>query len=84
MAFLLAALISPLMGKLFKLETNLLIKACFYSSRQSPDRHTLNLHIDFDKLFTIYSICFSFICADQTSILSLKTLKNTLPVDPGI
>lgn len=82
MALLLAALISAVMGKLFK--TNLLIKACFYSSRQSPDRHTFNFQIDFDKLFTLHSICFSCICAVQTSILSLKTLNNTLPVDPGI
>lgn len=80
MALLMAALISPLMGKIFKLETNLLIKACFYSSRQSPDQLTLYFH----KLFTIHSMCFSFFCADQTSILSLKTLNNTLPVDTGI
>lgn len=76
MALLLAALNSPLM---FKLETNLFIKVCFYSSHQSPGRRTLNFHIDFDKLFTLHSICFSFICAYQTSILSLKSLNNALP-----
>lgn len=37
---LLLLLISPLIGKIFKLETNLLIKACFYPTCQS---HTLSL-----------------------------------------
>lgn len=70
MALLLAALISAVMGKLFK--TNLLIKACFCSSPQSPDRHTFNFHIDFDKLFTLHSIFFHLFLPIRPAFFHLK------------
>lgn len=63
MALLLAALMSPLMGRLLKLETNLLIKACFCSSRQSPDRHTLNVWAVFLKLSSrLLTVSWRLVC----------------------